>query len=80
MALRFLCENSSWWCLDLHHQLCRHSEGCIRKKPEGTEDQEKHHHWIVVLASQVALVVKDPAANTGDAKDGGFHPWVRKIP
>ena len=78
-ALRFLCENSSWWCPDLHHHLCRHSQGCIRKKTKELKDQKKHHR-IVLLASQVALVVKNPAAHTGDAKDGGFDPWVRKIP
>ena len=26
------------------------------------------------------LVVKNPPANTGDGKRGGFDPWVRKIP
>ena len=31
-------------------------------------------------ASQVALVVKNPPANAGRRKRGGFNPWVRKIP
>ena len=31
-------------------------------------------------ASQVALVVKNPAANAGDERDVGFDPYVRKIP
>ena len=31
-------------------------------------------------ASQVALEVKNPPANAGDKRDGGFDPWVRKIP
>ena len=31
-------------------------------------------------ASQVALVVKNPPANAGDEKRGGFDLWVRKIP
>ena len=30
-------------------------------------------------ASQMALVVKNPPANAGDIKSGGFDPWVRKI-
>ena len=34
------------------------------------------HEW----ASQVALVVKNPAANAGDIRDVGFDTWVRKIP
>ena len=25
-------------------------------------------------------VVKNPSANAGDARDNGFHPWVRNIP
>ena len=29
--------------------------------------------------SQVALVVKNPPANTGDGRDG-FDPWVGKTP
>ena len=28
----------------------------------------------------MVLVVKNPPANAGDAGDGGFEPWVRKIP
>ena len=38
--------------------------------------------WAVaqVLASQVALVVKNPPANAGDVKRREFDPWVRKIP
>ena len=31
-------------------------------------------------ASQVVLMVKNPPANTGDARDKGFDPWVGKIP
>ena len=31
-------------------------------------------------ASQAALVVKDPPANAGGVRDGGFYPWVGKIP
>ena len=30
-------------------------------------------------ASQVVLMVKNPPANAGDARDEGFDPWVRKI-
>ena len=30
--------------------------------------------------TQVVLMVKSPLANAGDARDNGFHPWVRKIP
>ena len=28
----------------------------------------------------MVLVVKNLPANAGDAGDGGFEPWVRKIP
>ena len=31
-------------------------------------------------ASQVSLVVKNPPANAGDMKRGGFNLWVRNIP
>ena len=31
------------------------------------------------VASQVALVIKDPPANTGEIRHG-FHPWVREVP
>ena len=31
------------------------------------------------MASQVALVVKNPPANASDLRDR-FDPWVRKIP
>ena len=34
----------------------------------------------VCQASQVALVVKNPPANTGDSKRLEFNPWIRKIP
>ena len=33
-----------------------------------------------VWTSQVALVVKNPPANRGDAGDTGSIPWIRKIP
>ena len=33
-----------------------------------------------VWTSQVALVVKNPPANRGDAGDADSIPWVRKIP
>ena len=33
----------------------------------------------VIWASQVARVVKNPPANAGDIKRGGFDPWVGKI-
>ena len=36
--------------------------------------------WIVSGASQVVLVVKNLPANTGDARDVGLIPWIRKIP
>ena len=36
-------------------------------------------HWLP-WASPVALVVKNPPANAGDARDVGWDPWVRKIP
>ena len=29
--------------------------------------------------SQVVLVVKNPLANAGDVRNGGFDPWVGKI-
>ena len=32
------------------------------------------------MASQVALVVKDPPANAGDIKGRVFNPWIGKIP
>ena len=32
------------------------------------------------MVSQVALVVKNWPANSGNIKRGGFNPWVRKIP
>ena len=33
------------------------------------------------VSSQVALVVKNRAADAGDVRDMGlFHPWVQKIP
>ena len=31
-------------------------------------------------ASRVALVVKNLPADAGDARDGGFYPWVGKTP
>ena len=31
-------------------------------------------------ASQVAFVVKNPSANTGDMRDRAFHPFIGKIP
>ena len=31
------------------------------------------------MASQVALLVKNPPANMGDMRCR-FHPWIRKIP
>ena len=34
---------------------------------------------VTTGASKVALVVKNPPASTGDARDVGFDPWVRKI-
>ena len=55
-------------------------KAAVRKKTEGIKDQEKHHHLTVLPASQVALVVKKLAANTADTEDGGFDPWVGKIP
>ena len=36
--------------------------------------------YILDWASQVALVVKNPPANSGDIRDRGFNPWVQKIP
>ena len=39
--------------------------------------------WLHIyshLGSQVVLVVKNPPANAGDIKRGGFNPWVGKIP
>ena len=37
--------------------------------------------WVgVPRASQVVLMVKNPPANTGDVRDCGFGPWVRKTP
>ena len=39
--------------------------------------------WTQVLdsvASQVALVVKNPPADAGDRKSWGSNPWVRKVP
>ena len=37
--------------------------------------------WASSLwASQVALVVKNPPANTGNVTRCGFNPWVGKIP
>ena len=34
----------------------------------------------VIMASQVALVVKNPAANAGEARNTGLVPEVGKIP
>ena len=31
-------------------------------------------------ASQVALVIKNPAVNAGDVRDTGFHSWGRGDP
>ena len=31
-------------------------------------------------ASQMVLLVKNLPANAGDMGDGGFYPWVWKIP
>ena len=31
-------------------------------------------------ASRAVLMVKNPPANAGDARDEGFDPWVGKIP
>ena len=38
--------------------------------------------WGLVpdLPSQVALVIKNPLTNAGDIRNGGFDPWVGKIP
>ena len=37
-------------------------------------------YCIARWVSQVALVVKNPPANAGDARDTEFSPWVRTIP
>ena len=34
----------------------------------------------VFWASQVALMIKNLAANAGDKEKSRFNPWVRKIP
>ena len=34
----------------------------------------------VFWASQVALMIKNLAANAGDKEESRFNPWVRKIP
>jgi hypothetical protein len=31
LALWFLHENSGWWCLDLQHHFCGHSQVCHQK-------------------------------------------------
>ena len=36
--------------------------------------------YALSQAFQVALVVKNPPANAGDARDMGFDSWVGKIP
>jgi len=36
--------------------------------------------FLLVLASQVALVVENPACHCGRPKTCRFHPWVGKIP
>ena len=36
--------------------------------------------FSIFWASQVALVGKNLPANAGDIRDGGFKPWVGKIP
>ena len=36
LPLWFLQENSGWWCLDLQHYFCRHSQVC-HQKTEGLE-------------------------------------------
>ena len=35
---------------------------------------------IIIWASQVELVVKNPPAHAGDVRDARFDPWVRNIP
>ena len=35
--------------------------------------------YVLIWASQVALEVKNPPANSGNVRHG-FNPWVRKIP
>ena len=46
-----------------------------------TIQNEKNNSFFTGLllrwASQVVLVVKNPPANAGD---GGFNPWIGKIP
>ena len=37
--------------------------------------KDMYHRW----ASQVVLVVKNPAANAGDYNRGEFKPWIGKI-
>ena len=37
-------------------------------------------HLLRVGASQVALVVKNPAANTGDTRDAGSIPGLGRSP
>ena len=38
-----------------------------------------HDQGCEYLSKRKAQVVKNPPANTGDAKDMCFNPWVRKI-
>ena len=38
------------------------------------------YHTIILRASQVELVVKEPLCQCRRHKRPGFHPWVRKIP
>ena len=40
----------------------------------------KKIHIIIYGASQVALVVKNPSANAGDIRDGGWIPGLGKSP
>ena len=39
-----------------------------------------HEELLIRGFLGLALVVKNPPANAGDARDHGFDPWVRKIP
>ena len=57
------------------HMLLR--QKILKKKKKKKDFGRGHSH---LMASQVAPVVKNPLANTGDNKKHGLDPWVGKIP
>ena len=56
---------------------------CLKIQSDYSESQDNDWLWWgkrVVVASQLTLVVKNPPANAGDARDAGLIPGSRRSP